>query len=439
MRFGLFFMVAISALGLAACSEKAPPKLAGDRIDITAGPTLLQPDPTAGEVAFDLPAPTAQENWAQTGGNAAHAMGNIELPQGVVRAWTYRMGGGTGPGKALLGTPVVHSGRLFAMNTDRDVVAVNAVTGKKIWSITLPSHKKKEDALTGGLAVLGNLLFITTGEGKVYALTASTGKQVWMSDLAVPIRVAPTAEGERVFVISHDNRLFALNALDGSLAWTHSGMEETLSLLGGASPAVGNGMIAVPYSSGEIYLLRSTDGRYIWHDTLTSPFTGQDPDSMLSSIAAAPVMADGLLYVVGLNGGLSSYGLVNGQRFWRVGMVSSQAPVVAGAQMFMVTDRGELVALNRKDGAIRWVRDLNDEAQKLGNDKSRYWSGPVLAGSRLVVVNNKGLALSLDPQSGKRVAATDLDEPVSLPPVVANDGLYFLTDSAKIIAFRKEK
>lgn len=440
MRARVLSLMALAVLSLAGCSEKAPPKLAGDRIDVTLQPQLLQPDPTAGSVAFEIPDPSATDAWAQAGGNAAHNPGHVALPQGVVRAWTYRMGGGAGHGAAILNTPVLHGGRLFAMNTSRDVVAINAVTGKELWSITLPTRKKAEDALTGGMAVLGNLLFITTGEGKVYALTASTGKQVWVTDLAVPLRAAPTAEGERVFVLSHDNRLFALNALDGALVWTHSGMEETLSLLGAAAPAAANGVLAVPYSSGEIYLLRSTDGRYIWHDTLTSPFTGQDPESTLHAIAAAPVLADGLVYAVGLNGGLSAYGITNGQRFWKADILTGQMPIVAGAQMFVLTDKGEVLALNRKDGAIRWVSDLNGSLLPgMKANSKRLWAGPVLAGGRLIVVSSDGYAVSLNPQSGKRLAATDLDEPVSLPPIVADNGLYFLTDTGKVIAFRKEK
>lgn len=438
-RMSVAVVVCALALPLGACGNKKDVKLAGERVDITLQPTLLQPTPTAGEEAFAIAEVSATENWGQTGGNAAHAPDNVALPQGVVRAWTYNMGGGAGAGAALLNPPVVHSGRLFAVNTKREVVALNASTGKELWSITLPNKKKAENALTGGLAVMGNLVFITTGEGKVYALTANSGKQVWVADLAVPLRGAPTVEGERVFVISHDNRVFGLNALDGTMVWTHSGMEESLSILVGTSPATASGILVVPYSSGELYAIRATDGRYIWHDTLTSPFTGQDPESTVRAIAAAPVMADGLVYAVGLNGGLSAYGAANGQRYWKVDILTSQMPVVSGLQIYALTEKGELAALNRKDGSIRWVTELNTILPEKAKGGKRLWSGPTLAGNRLIVVSSDGYALSVNPQNGKRVAATNLDEPVSLPPIVTKDGLYFLADSGKIIAFRKDK
>ncbi|RYG59506.1 MAG: hypothetical protein EON60_10240 [Alphaproteobacteria bacterium] len=424
-----------TALLLAACSSKSDvPPLQGQRIDVTLQPTLLQANPGAAKEPFEIPAPAALENWGQRGANSAHVPGHAQLAQSVKRAWTYKLGGKYGRDTALLNPPVVHSGRLFAINTEGEVTALDAKTGKKLWEVELPFAKKSEALVTGGLAVLGNLLFVTTGDGQVFALTASNGKQAWKTDLAVPLRAAPTVEGERVFITSHDNRMFALNALDGALLWTHSGMDGTLGYLASPAPAAEGGVVAVPYSSGEIYILRASDGRYIWHDSLTSSFSGQDPESTVTAIAAPPVIADGLLYVVGLNGGLSAYGVANGQRFWRVDVLTSQMPIVAGMQMFALTEKGEMVAINRRDGSIRWVADL---AKGLKDSEGpRYWSGPMLAGGRLITVSSDGFAVSVNPETGEKITTTELDEPTTLPPIVADGGLFFLTDSGHIISFR---
>jgi hypothetical protein len=60
------------------------------------------------------------------------------------------------------------------------------------------------------------------------------------------------------------------------------------------------------------------------------------------------VVADGIVYTVGLNGGVAAYGLMNGQRFWKTPINSSQMPWVAGYQLFVLTDKGELACLNRR-------------------------------------------------------------------------------------------
>lgn len=428
----------LAATLLAACSafkDKEEPRLQGTRISVTQRGDVLKPTPGADAEPFILPAPAATPNWPTVGGNAAHAPGQVALPANVMRAWSRSIGTAD---SALINPPIVHSGRVFAMTDNDEVTAYSLFKGKELWQVRLPLDEKNITS-SGGLAVEGDLLFVTTGSGQVFALTASSGKKVWEVSLGVPLRAAPTADGQRVFVVSHDNRTFALNALDGALLWTHSGVEEALAFQQAAPIASANGIVVVPYNSGEVYALRGTDGRYIWHDTLTTPFTGQDPDSTVTSIAAPPVVADGLVYVVGLNGGLSAYGLANGQRFWRVNLTSGQMPLVAGFQIFALTDDGRLVCLNRKDGTIRWVAALNDMLPKFDDKGQRLFTGPILAGGRLIVATSDGFALSLAPETGAKVASTSLGEGINVPPVVADNTLLFLTQQGELIAFRPKQ
>ncbi|MFZ2587574.1 MAG: PQQ-binding-like beta-propeller repeat protein [Alphaproteobacteria bacterium] len=428
------------ALVVASCSmfqDKEVAKLVGPRIDVTVNATTLEATPGADVEPMSLPAARATVNWSQRGGNSMHYPQHVALPAKVVRAWTASIGSGAGRGKTMLHAPVVNSGRLFASDTSGQITALDAKTGKELWQVELPLKEDDTAVISSGLAVSGDLLFVATAGGQVFALTASSGKKVWEIDLAVPLRADPTVQGESVFVMSHDNRMFTLSALTGAMQWTHSGIDETLSAMAASAPTASNGALVVPYSSGEMYVLRATDGRYIWHDTLSSPFAGADPESTVSSIAAPPVVADGFVYAVGMNGGLSAYALTNGQRFWKVNIQTSQMPWVAGYQMFVVTDKGEMVALNRKDGGIRWVTDLNKDLPK--DDDRRLWSGPLLAGERLIAVSNDGLAVSINPDTGTRMAATDLDVPSTLPPVVADGALYFLGDNGSVVCFRAEK
>lgn len=432
----VLMLVAVVVAGCSLVKGADEPKLTGQRIDITGKATALTATPGADALEFAIPEPRPNVNWSQRAGNSMHYPQHVALPTKVVRAWTSNIGSGSSRGAVILNPPVVNGGRLFAMDTDAQVTALDAKTGKQLWQVDLPLKEPEQAKLSGGLAVSGDLLFVTTGTGQVFALTASSGKKAWEIDLGVPLRAAPTIQGEKLFVLSHDNRVFALSALNGGMLWTHSGMEESLGVLAASSPAAANGALIVPYSSGELYVLRATDGRYIWHDSLTSAFMGQDPESTVASIAAPPVVADGLVYAVGMSGGLSAYALVNGQRLWKADIQTSQMPWVAGLQMFVVTDKGEMVALNRKDGSIRWVKDLSAELPK--PDGKRLWVGPVLAGGRLIAASSDGFAVSLTPENGSRMAATDLDVPTTLPPVVADGGLYFLSDSGKVVCFRGE-
>ena len=64
------------------------------------------------------------------------------------------------------------------------------------------------------------------------------------------------------------------------------------------------------------------------------------------------------------------------------------------------------------------------------------WSGPVLAGDRLIVSGSHGVALSLSPYTGEIIGQQKMPDAVSLSPAISNETLYFLTDEARLVAYR---
>ena len=53
--------------------------------------------------------------------------------------------------------------------------------------------------------------------------------------------------------MTHDNQLFAVDKNLGEVMWTHRGILESATILSSTSVSAGEGLIFVPYSSGEIY------------------------------------------------------------------------------------------------------------------------------------------------------------------------------------------
>ena len=73
------------------------------------------------------------------------------------------------------------------------------------------------------------------------------------------------------------------------------------------------------------------------------------------------------------------------------------------------------------------------------DDKRRkpvLWSGPVLAGDRLLIAGTLGDLLALSPYTGEVIGKMDVRDPVRLGPVIANRTIYVLTDSGRLIALR---
>ncbi|MEI9812474.1 MAG: PQQ-binding-like beta-propeller repeat protein [Acidobacteriota bacterium] len=80
-------------------------------------------------------------------------------------------------------TPLVVDGVMYAIQSPNDIIALDAVTGKTIWTY---SHKPAEGTrnpccgnLTRGLAILGDKLFLATLDARLKAINAKTGKLIW--------------------------------------------------------------------------------------------------------------------------------------------------------------------------------------------------------------------------------------------------------------------
>ena len=64
------------------------------------------------------------------------------------------------------------------------------------------------------------------------------------------------------------------------------------------------------------------------------------------------------------------------------------------------------------------------------------YSGPVLAGGRLILTGSNGALIYVDPATGAVQSQSSLGAPVNLSPVVANGTLYILDDRGRLSAFR---
>jgi hypothetical protein len=83
---------------------------------------------------------------------------------------------------------------------------------------------------------------------------------------------------------------------------------------------------------------------------------------------------------------------------------------------------------------VFWATDLNAGVKKA---KQRgIWSGPLLAGDRLIVISNRGDAAALNPKTGARMATLRLGSGSVLSPIAAGGLVYVLTDTGELIAIR---
>ncbi len=438
-RMGIF---AAAALVLSGCNTiddvfgtKEPPPLPGSRIPVLLAGDTAQPDPGISDLAVLLPKPIVNEAWPQQGGYPNHAMHHLALAEVPRTVWSADAGSGSDDDAPILSGPVSSGGRIYTMDADAVVAAHRASDGRLIWRSDIEPPEEDDGNWGGGLAVDAGTVFAATGFAQVVALAADSGKELWRTDVSGPMRAAPTAFNGRVFAVTKDNQLFALDAETGDVLWSHTGIEETAGLIGSASPAVDGGIVVVPYSSGEIFALRVENGRQLWSENLAA-IRRADAVSALADIRGRPVIDGDRVYAISHSGRMVAIDLPTGRRLWETPLGGVNQPWVAGEFIFVLTTDALVAAVTARDGRIRWLTPIGLFKEPEKRRGRINWSGPVLAGDRLIVTGSHGYAMTLSPYTGDIIGQQEMPDAVSLPPAVANETLYFLTDEARLVAYR---
>lgn len=430
-------LLAVAGCGVLGGGGNKKPKtpVLGQRVAILTSETAAEADPALAELSVLLPPAQPNDSWTQPGGNSAKSMEHLALPSALGEVWKQSVSG-TNKKVRLASQPVVGGGRIYVMDTDARIHAFDTKTGRSVWTVNFGvSGKDKKAAWGGGVSIEGETLYATNGLGDVAALKASDGSVIWKKRPGGPLRGAPSFGIGNVFAMSSDNQIFALKASDGSVEWTEAGATELAGVFGVAAPAIAQGTVVAGFSSGELNAYRYENGRVLWADALTRTSISTSV-SALSDIDASPVIDRGRVFAVGKGGRMVSLELVTGQRLWEINVGGISTPWVAGEWVFVVTDDARLLCIARGSGKVRWATQLPRYRKEKKKKDPITWTGPVLAGDRLIVASSEGQLVNVSPADGAVQTTTKAGGPVLLPPIVAEGTLFILTNDGRLTAWR---
>jgi outer membrane protein assembly factor BamB len=249
------------------------------------------------------------------------------------------------------------------------------------------------------------------------------------------VRGGPTVKGGRLVMVTVDNETLALSTDDGRQLWRHSGISEVAALVGAPAVAIEGNTVLAPYTSGELFALRIENGTVEWSEVLAS-VKRTDQVAELSDIRGLPVVDRGRVFAVGNSDVFAAVDLRTGRRIWDKDVGATQTPWVAGDYVFLVTNTPELACFEVRSGHVRWVRPL--QVWEEPDDKSGRitWTGPILAGDRLIVTSSLGSMLSISPITGDVLREEELPDAVTIAPVISGDTMILLTENGDLIAYR---
>jgi eukaryotic-like serine/threonine-protein kinase len=225
--------------------------------------------------------------------------------------------GGFNPGYNTL---VVTDGVVYASGNVVGLSAMNAKTGKTIWSFTGGEDISAGVDISNALGmwsspVVANGKVYIDAQAGIYVLKASNGVELWNSTIA-PFLVSPIVANGVIYAGSSDGNIYALNANNGDKLWNYT--------TGASMPPVpwagdvlaysgsqGGNLASILYAysqDGDLYALNAATGEKLWNQTV--------PINSYPSNPPTPVVADNVIYVGSGGGNLYAFDAANGDELW---------------------------------------------------------------------------------------------------------------------------
>ncbi|WP_372887706.1 PQQ-binding-like beta-propeller repeat protein [Shimia sp.] len=419
---------------LAACGNDDV-ILQGQREDLRGGESLAAFENQTR--AIRLPGTSRNSSWTHRPGSPGYRTANAALAASPTLAWSSKIGAGNSRRQRITADPVVAENRVFTMDA-AGTLSATSTAGAAIWSRNLtPPRDNPKDASGGGLAYHGGKLFVTTGFGRLEAVDPATGATLWEQRLGAIGSGSPVVYGNLVYLVSGDERGWAIDTETGKVAWQVNSVPSVANVQSPAAPAVNDRLVIFPFGSGEVQTTFRRGGLRLWEAGVAGERLGRAVNKV-GDISGDPVISGTSVYVANHSGRLVALDLETGDRKWTAqeGALSPVWPV--GGSVFLVSDRNQLVRLDAGDGAPVWAVDLpyfvKDKPKKQSSVYAHY--GPILAGDRLVVASSDGLLRSFDPASGALLYSAEIPGGASSNPVVAGGVLYVVGGDGQLHAFR---
>jgi outer membrane protein assembly factor BamB len=408
----------LAPVALAACTDPKP-KILGKQIPVLTPANVLDVSADAPPVAF--PAAVALDAWAQSFANAAHSPGNVAGPLSLTVRWAEKIGAAGGYRQPLSASPLIAGNSVFAMDANAEVSARALADGAESWRTrTRPKHATEQN-IGGGIAYAAGKIYASTGYAELLCLDAGSGKILWRQALDFPTRSAPTVSGGLVAVVTQNDLLLTFSADSGNPGWRFAGQVGDLGAAAVAvsgAPAIAEGIVVAGFASGTLAALDANSGTALWEQSLASSF-GQASSLDFTDIVAPPVIANGVVYVIGLGNTAMAVDLHSGAKVFTRSVAGMNAFYAAGAFLFLLDSDQKLSAIDADNGLVSWQLQMPQFTKPKKKKGPLLWNGPVLIAGRLVLNSSNGETAFVDPVAGKISAVHKLNVSDMIPVAAA--------------------
>lgn len=199
-------------------------------------------------------------------------------------------------------SPTVSENIVIVPYTSGDLYGLNLQDGKELWSESISMHKRTEasdifSGIGGDPVVDGAVVFAVSNDNGFSVITTDRGQRIW--DRPIASANTPWVSGNAAFLLTTDNTVVCYMKFDGRIRWatkleSFKDADRKLYPITWHGPVLVDGKLLLASDDGRLMRISAADGTIV------------DTKSIPDDIQTSPVVAGGVMYLMGKNATLYS-------------------------------------------------------------------------------------------------------------------------------------
>jgi outer membrane protein assembly factor BamB len=265
---------------------------------------------------------------------------------------------------------------------------------------------------------------VGTPKGEVLAFD-SGGKALWSAQVSSEVLAPPLVVDSQVLVRSADNRIYALDVLDGKRRWVYQRTTPPLSLRMPFGLTVADGKVLAGFPGGKLVAVSLANGAAVWEATVALP-RGATELERVADVSGTPVVSGRAVCAVAYQGRVACFEVASGNALWSREMSSDVGLGADDRNVYVTDDKGAVHALDLANGASLWKQD------KL---LMRGVTRPLAVGRHVLVGDGMGVVHVLRRDDGNFAARFTTDgSAIAAPPQAHDTGTVVQTRDGGLFA-----
>jgi len=310
-------------------------------------------------------------------------------------------------------------GMLYTNNSNGQLVKIDATTGKEIWRVDV------DEPISAGTEFAGGLVLAGTKKGALVAFDVK-GKPLWRAFLSSEVLGKPGYSDGIVIARTGDNRIYGLDAADGTRKWIYERTAPALTLRSSAGLAVSDGVVYAGFSGGKFVAIRADNGKLLWQKTVAVP-RGVTEIERITDITSPPYIDGPVVYTVAYQGKIAALDRLTGNIKWDRAISSYKGLTAENNKVFVSHTFGSVYALDNTTGRSFWR-----QADLLHRNTSK----PLVLDNAVAIGDLEGYVHLLDREVGAIIGRIKLDsDPItSLSKGISDSQFIALTKGGQLYA-----